>query len=291
MAGTAKLSNEQAFQNLQYIQNHKELQKKEVYGFGVRGNRFVLVQQKDSLLSKIWYSFLKLLRFIKTDEKAVKALKDHTFTTIKSDEWRSWSEENGKVTVACTKQLIKSFKEQKERIAELEKNSNRAASDCDGYGSSLVVAINEAVSEKDKLIEKLEADVAQLRSDVAVAQNHYDRACEECNDKDSAIDRLEAKIRAFGETMIDPQKLEELEAQVKSLKHSKKKHKKEATKLKEEKSLLDRAWQHLHADITDVKQFLIEHGLLEEEKKAAASHHHKKHSKKKHTEKAEEAVA
>ena len=57
-----------------YAQQQDPEIKAKVSVFGVRGNKFVLITTEDSFITRIWNQFLKLLGFIKTDDKSINTL-------------------------------------------------------------------------------------------------------------------------------------------------------------------------------------------------------------------------
>lgn len=70
--------------NNQIWQQKVELEQDQVYCFGVRHNRFVLVKTTDPLLTRIWSVVQRLFRIIRTDDELIEGLQQKTREMIPS---------------------------------------------------------------------------------------------------------------------------------------------------------------------------------------------------------------
>lgn len=97
MASTVALSHLETFNNLNTHEKFSSLEKKSVYGFGVQGKKFVLVQTTDSLLSRIWFSVLKFLRFIKVEQPAIVKFLAANKTHFDLKAYQDWAAKDNKL--------------------------------------------------------------------------------------------------------------------------------------------------------------------------------------------------
>lgn len=99
MSNTSLNSYEYSFKNAQTWERYEATPKDRVHGFGVvHGKHFTLITKDDSYISQLWFSFLKLIRYIKTDVESIDTLHQHTITKRKTPEYLQWADENKKYT-------------------------------------------------------------------------------------------------------------------------------------------------------------------------------------------------
>ncbi len=156
MSTTTKLTNQNTFENLTLIENHSQTAPADVYGWGVRGNKFSYVLKSDNFLKKIWFQFLKLIRMIKTDDASVNGLKDRTAAQVKEQSYNDWAKDNGKITKLGMQNLLA-----RNQLLEQQAAAKQEPTDNE-----------KTIKEKDDQIASLTAELAKFKKRAAKKSSH-----------------------------------------------------------------------------------------------------------------------
>ena len=294
-----KLSHIQALNNLELIERKATLEPKNIHTYGVRGNKIVLITSKDGFLTRIWNSFLKFLRFIKTDKKNLESLENITVTHTKQDDYKKWAEENGKATTEGIKRLMSGYREIVAKLHTPTKDTSPPLQDVGKEVTELKQHLEEQYrGEIDKnklLISELETKNSQLRKelDTALDQNDALTATSEENSGlrsqlDAAFTENSNLITKVDEYFQENQKLhvqnEEANRQIADLK-KKADSAEDHQPLKEAYDKLKKRKDHYKKEHGRLMDFLGNKNLLDEALKAVEGKRKSKHSKKSKSEK------
>lgn len=249
MTSSVILSNKDTFANSQLLEKFNTLPKIQVHTFGVRGKHFVLIKKKSGFLTRIWYSFLKFLRIIKTDTKSIDRLKNAIVTHLNGDDYKEWAKAHGKVTKLGIANLVESHQTLTTNLKEREETL-AARNEHIAVINGQVDQHTQTIQQLNRRIADLEAERDQLRRANATAPQHSEQ------------DANEVRLH---EIQLNSQ-IEELTRANSTLKARLEKHaahKKAA-----------RAKKHAHKSHAEVSHKETEPGLLERIGDAFTSHHH-----------------
>ncbi len=83
---TMEALNEGFISNIVLWNNYQKYPSKDVFGFGIRNNRFVLIKTTDSFIQRCLFILLRCLNFISRDSDKVKNLHERTLAYLKTPE-------------------------------------------------------------------------------------------------------------------------------------------------------------------------------------------------------------
>ncbi len=153
------------FKNLKLNEKISSLKEEAVYGFGVRGNKFVLVQNDDPFLKRIWFSVLKFFGAIKTEDDAIKELKTFSLTHFNSKEYKDWAQTAQKLLPSQVTALITKEKKEKEGIKRAEEASKKIGTESKEK-TRTIRAKNGKIKELKNKIVALELQADQAKSNI-----------------------------------------------------------------------------------------------------------------------------
>lgn len=253
MTNCVTLTHEDAFANIKLLEELENLPKKQVYGFGVDGKRFKIIKMSDGFFTRIWFSILKFLKFIKADDKSIKQLKDYTIDHLKCNDYKEWAKTHYKVSKVGIKNLIEENEELRTKLREGKCHNTEV----DKEKSELLADISSSKST----IKDLQLKLAQAQSQLATAN----------------ADKEEQALAIIEQAKVIADKDEEkdkLTADLAAQKKRASRYRKRKTHYKEESSYYKEGWKKEH-DGVDIKDYLKEHKLYE----AIHDKFHKSHKK------------
>jgi len=183
------LNNEDVYHNITTKNAFEKLQKKEVWGLGVKGKRFELIKSKDNFLKRIWFSFLKTLGFIKTDARTINNLSLANDTKFNSPDYKLWAEETNhvsKATVDIFKQQIASLTTDTNILHQTQQQSEREKA---SLRQQLTVITKERNSLRNQLnqqtgiIATKEGMITALQEEIEDVRNRNEELKKELKDK------------------------------------------------------------------------------------------------------------
>lgn len=173
MSSAIALTHLDTYKNLKTLEKYDSLEKKAVWGFGVQGKKFVLVQQSDNWIKRIWFSFLKLIRVIKENAPAIEKLKSANITHYNLEDYRAWAQKENKLLASEIDLHRTSHAALKAQYDALQLSSNTAEEKFRNSRNSSkkknneIKALNTRIEEleKDKQILASQNVLVGLRSD------------------------------------------------------------------------------------------------------------------------------
>lgn len=263
MTNCVTLTHEDAFANIKLLEELESLPQKKVYGFGVDGKRFKIIKMDDSFFTRIWYSILKFLKFIKADDKSVTQLKQYTFDHLTCNDYKKWAA----TTYNVSKVGIKELMEDNEKLKGKLKEGKCQHTEADIEKGTLQGEIETHKST----IKDLQTKLRDLQLKLAQAQSQSVSAIADSKQVNLTV---EEQAKAILEKTEENQQLrDELEAEKKSVK----KYKSRSRRYDEERSYLQEAWKVTQPDKSS-EEVLKEKGLYQAIHDKF--HHHKSHKNK-----------
>ncbi|MEC7839175.1 MAG: hypothetical protein VX777_03950 [Chlamydiota bacterium] len=239
MTNNTQLSHDDAYKNFKMLERYDRLEKSKVYGFGVRGKRFTLVKKDDSFISKIWFSILKFLRFVKADPNSVSRLREYTDLHCKQGSFQSWANENGKVSLERRSQLLLENAELTRRLND-EQLENQSSSS----------HLHHEIETKNSTIESLRSEIASERAEHEKISHDLRRKEEELINLKSS---MQSEIDALRNKSKEPNT--EMKSEIKN-------YESKIKKLEKENLYYSTGWKELSPD-KRIRTFLKEHNLYE----------------------------
>lgn len=242
MTSSVILSHKDAFANAQLLESYEALDKIQIHGFGVRGKHFVLIKKKTSFMTRIWFSFLKFLRIIKTDGPSIEKLKTATVSHLETDDYKEWSKTHGKVTKQGVVTLIGHHQATTEELKLAEKNAKTH----EELAASTQTKVNEhltTIQRQILRISELEDECDRLSHCLNAAKAETNQARQSQDPNQARILEMELigkikELQALNETLAtengeNATRLQKYERGKRHYKHLTHKQKEEIKNLKE----------------------------------------------------------
>jgi chromosome segregation ATPase len=234
MTNCVTLTHEDAFANIKLMEKLDSLQKKEIYGVGVDGKRFKLMKMKDNFFSRIWFSILKFLKFIKADDKSIKQLRQYTIDHLQCSDYKEWATTHSKVSKVGIKSLIEENDELKTQIKE--GRSQHSESDM-AQGN-----LQSELKSQKSAVKDLQLRLAQAQSELATANADKEQLSLTVDNQDKFNLNFEKEIK-------------EQKALVS-------KYRKRSKHYKEDRAYLQEGWKSVQPE-TSITDFLKENKLYD----------------------------
>jgi hypothetical protein len=153
MASEVALTHLDVYKNLKLHEEFSSLKKEDLYGFGVRGKKFVLIHDKDSLISQIWFSILEFFGFIKTGQPVINKLLSTNNTHFDLQDYKDWANNANKLLPS--------------EVAALKADNAAKASELATTTASLT-ALKETHNKITKRLNRRDTRIAELKRTLQV---------------------------------------------------------------------------------------------------------------------------